>query len=506
MKKESEYAIGIDLGTGSCKIIIIDTSGKSLGFGSSDYFSSSNEASWTDQDPEFLFSVLIQSLKSALEKPQLPPEKCLGISVGGALHSIMAIDSHHQPLSDVFTWADTRSKKQSQNLGTQIDTHAHYLTCGCPNHPMYPLSKIIWFREENKHLFDKTSKFISAKEYILWKLTGEEVVDYAIASGTGLLNIHSLNWDNESLSIAGITKNQMFNLREPTEKIGGLNKAVATLTGLRPNTPVYMGSADAVNSSLGAGTLTPDQLTCMVGTSGAIRTITNEPVLDHQERLWCYAINKNYWISGGAINNGGLAISWLCDTFTQISNAGSPIGFDKIMRWAEDAPAGCDGVICLPFFSQERSPYWNPNMRAVFFGLSLNHSHTHIARAVIEGIGFRLFSVLEVIQEVTRKEKYDIRASGGFTKSEFWVQVLTDIFNQNINIPTTGETSAVGAAFWVLISSGVVKDLNELDSFIEITRTHYPNREVQARYKQSYQVYKDIYFSMRNIYDKYSSV
>ena len=176
-----------------------------------------------------------------------------------------------------------------------------------------------------------------------------------------------------------------------------------------------MGSSDAVNSSIGAGAVAPTQATLMIGTSGALRVVSHRPVLDPEARSWCYAIDETHWLVGGAINNGGVALSWLRDCLNQ-AHAGQPLTFEDVLALAGRAPAGSKGLVCLPLFAGERSPNWNLNARAAFFGMSLEHELRHVARALLEGIGFRFKSLLQVLLEIG----VDVRkivASGGFTQS-----------------------------------------------------------------------------------------
>jgi len=500
-RKHEDFVIGIDLGTGSCKTVLLDVSGKILGLASAFYEANSVSSKWTEQDPESLFNGLLVSLSKVLHSPGVNPKHCIGISIGGALHSLMAINHDNRPLSGVITWADRRSTCQSKAIAERFHEHLLYHRSGCPNNPMYPLSKIIWMREEHRDIFPRVAKFISAKEYVLWKLTGNQLVDYAIASGSGLFNIRTFEWDKELLEIAGIKKNMLFNLTNPLAEAGMLEPTIADQVGLAGGIPIFLGSADAVNSSIGAGTVDSDSLTCMIGTSGAIRTIHDQPVLDEQERLWCYAIDKYHWLVGGAINNGGLALDWLRSLFNKVLPENREIEFKQVIDWAAEIAPGAEGLICLPFLTHERSPYWDPYMRAVLFGLTLQHDHRYIARALLEGIGFRMKSVLDVLEEVFKKEFKEIVASGGFTASPAWVQINADIFNHSLSIPGIDETSAIGAAYWVLRARQVVSDLSEMKKLVGISKVYHPFLETQPVYAKAYATYRELYYASRKIFD-----
>ena len=502
-KFNQDYVVGIDLGTGSCKTIIMGINGQILGFASSNYEAHNHNSQWIEQDPESLYKGLMTSFIKAVKGSKTQPEKCLGISVGGALHSLIAIDSNHLPLTGVITWADMRARKQSEELSTPFNLHNFYALSGCPNNPMYPLSKIIWLQEKEPELYRNVYKFITAKEYVLWRLTGKEIVDYALASGSGLFNIQSLVWDSEILSLAGIRSSMLSAPADPLTRIGFLDDALKDKADLAGSIPIFLGSADAVNSSLGAGTTGMDSLTCMIGTSGAIRTITGRPLLDDKQRLWCYAIDGQHWLSGGAINNGGMALDWLREILNTAAPGSKEIDFNEISEWVSQVPPGSDGLVCLPFLTYERSPNWNPRMRAVLAGLTLQHSYQHIARSFLEGISFRLKSILEVIQEVTGREDYVINASGGFTKSGIWVKILADILNQNLVIPATGETSAVGAAFWVLLASKVVDNIGELKQFVNIVETHSPDAGLNEVYTRTFKMYQELYDANSKVFNHY---
>jgi gluconokinase len=364
---------------------------------------------------------------------------------------------------------------------------------------MYPISKIIWLRDEVPEVFKHAAWFISAKEYVIFRLTGRHIVDYNIASGTGLLDTRNLVWDEISLNIAEIQPERLSVLENPHNIIGQVDARLAARMGLRNNTPIILGGADAVNSSLGTGAVHSNQLTCMVGTSGAIRVIVEQPVFDPKERIWCYAIDSTHWLVGGAINNGGLALWWLQNAFSQGKRESRLISLSSgYYCLAEQIKAGAEGVICLPFFTSKRSPNWNLN--AAVFGLTLQHDQRRM-RAVLEGVGFRLRSVLDVLRSYWRAR--EIRVVGLFTK--LWVQVITDVINKNTD-SAQKETSSVGAAFWALLGTKVVDRIESLSPYVNILATFQPDRDANRIYENRYMVYKDLYDSLQVLFSRSNQV
>jgi gluconokinase len=495
----SSWFLGIDLGTGSCKVVAVDENGKVLGFGVGEYPGAETQERWQEQDPQELVKAAIDSVRQAVEQSGASPGSCGGMSIGGALHSVMALDTRDQPLTGVITWADGRAVGQATAIAA---THAGkdlYQETGCPAHGMYPLYKVMWLRENRPEIFRSAGRYVSAKEYLGFRLTGEWQVDYSLAAGSGFLNTYSLKWSDPALDLAGIRKAQLSPLAAPIALLGKLRAEVALPMGIPAGTPVVMGASDAVNSSIGAGAVAPTQATLMIGTSGALRVVAPRPVLDPKARSWCYAIDEKHWLVGGAINNGGVAMSWLRDCLNQ-AHAGPPLTFEDILALAGRAPAGSGGLVCLPFFAGERSPNWNLNARAVFFGISLAHEARHLSRALLEGIGFRFKSLFEVLTELGLN-LMQIVASGGFTKSELWLQVMADALGRELNVPAWGETSALAAAFWAALAAGCTGSMEDIRKWVHHGHTCRPAPENSAVYERVYPLYRQLYRAAAGSFD-----
>ena len=506
--KSTEWFLGIDLGTGSCKSIIIDSQARLLGFGAGSYSTRDNTSQWEELDPQELINAMLHSVRSAIQDAGVNPAACQALSIGGTYHSLIALDKSDQPLTGVITWVDSRATKQAQVIKDSQQAVEIYEQTGCPVHGLYPLYKAIWLREEQPQLFQQSARFISAKEYVTKQLTGEYLVDIGVAAGSSLLNTTTLRWNERSLDLAGIRSNQLSQLVNPRHTVTGLDPDLAEQMGIPKETPFVMGSADAVNSSLGAGAVMPGQATCMIGTSGAFRIIASRPMLDKQARSWCYAIDEGHWLVGGAINNGGLALTWLRDAFNQLLQSqgnDTRLTFDDLVASASQISPVADGLICLPFFAGERSPYWNMNARGVFFGLTLNHDARHMTRALMEGVGFRLRSIREVLNELGA-EVNEIRASGGFTHSDLWTQIIASVLNHDLSIPVSGETSSLGAAFWALLGSGAVERFEDLHPMVEVKKIYHPIQDDAHTYDRLFEIYMDLYFKLRSSFEMISSL
>lgn len=490
---ESWY-VGVDVGTGSCKCVLVDQGARLLGLGSHKYASQSSHGKWQEQDPESIFQAMIASVRAALEQAGELPGEAGGISIGSALHSLVALDENDRPLTGVITWADGRAVEQAQRIKSVPNSEALYQRTGCPVHGMYPLYKIIWLREQRPEVFAKAARFASVKEYILARLCGRQISDYNIAAGSGLLNATSLEWDDLALELAGVKPAQLPELADPRQVLGKLKAEHADHMGLPAGTPLVLGASDAVNSSLGCGSVFPWRATCNIGTSGALRVIVEQPLLDEHARSWCYAVDSGHWLVGGAINNGGLVLSWLRKVINQ-ATADSHIPYERFEQLAEGAEPGAGGLLFLPYLAGERSPNWNLDARGVFFGLSLEHDLRHMTRAVMEGVAFRMRSLNEMLLDLSG-ELREIRASGGFVESSLWVQILSSVLGRTIDLPAVEEPASLGSAFWAMMADGALGDYADIDRLIGIRRRVSPVEADLGTYDRLYVLYNQVYAAL----------
>lgn len=493
--------IGVDIGTTGCRAVIYRRNGTVVAGCTAEYPMHTPYTAWAEQDAEEIYRAFIQVVRGAVTHAKLPPGELAGIAFSSVFHSLMAVDAGGRALSRLLIWADSRSQQYCETLKQQFDAKEIYSRTGCPVHPMYWLSKIIWLRNEQPETFKQTAKFISIKEYVLYRLLQKFMVDRSIASGTGIYNIHKLEWDRELLSIMGITEDKLSAVVPTTHIETHIVPAAAAELGIDARTPVVIGAGDGVLANLGSGAVNPGQLTATIGTSGAVRIVTDAPRVDEKGRTWCYNLSDEYWVLGGAINNGGIALRWARDKFASTEqHVAEKLGLDTyeiLSRYASQKPAGSDGLIMLPFFAGERAPYWNADARGVLFGLNLNHGKRHLIRATLEGIVYRMFSIFTALREVAG-DVNDIRAGGSFTRSQEWVQIMADVFGRPISVPDEPEGAAFGAAVLGMHALGMLRDIRDVSDIISIKKTYYPIAGNHEHYRRLYAVYERIYWKLQD--------
>ncbi len=497
------YFIGLDIGTTSTKAIVFTPSGAVRGIGNVDYPLLVPQPSWAEQDPETIFAAVISALKAAIEKADVDKHEIGGIGFSTAMHSLIAVDHHGSPLTHSIIWADNRSTAQTERLKQDGVGHGIYLATGTPIHPMSPLPKIMWLREQAPDTFRRAAKFISIKEYVIYRLFGQYVVDYSIASATGLFNLRKLDWDEEALHVAGITKQQLSEPVPTTHIVRGMKIRYAEEIGLDVDTPFVVGASDGVLANLGIGAIDPGQVAITIGTSGAVRTVVPEPITDPKGRTFCYVLTENHWVIGGPSNNGGIMLRWFRDEFSwpEVERA-KQMGvdpYDVMIEAAEHVSAGAEGLLFLPFLSGERAPYWNAQARGSFFGIGLHHKREHFIRAVLEGILFSVYSIGIALRDLAGGAT-EIRASGGFARSRQWRQIMSDMFGYEVLIPESHESSSFGAALLAMHALGALNNLHDVKSLIHISHRHEPNLEYSSTYLQLFYIYERVYYNLLQEY------
>lgn len=484
---DNGYMMGIDIGTTSTKAVLFREDGTVVSVGNAGYPLYTPTPQIAEQNPDEILAAVVASVRQAMERAAARAEDVRFVSCSSAMHSLVPVDANGKPLMNAVTWADNRSADWAARLKNELGGHEIYLRTGTPVHPMSPLAKLLWLRNEQPEIFARAEKFVSLKEYVLAKLFGRYVVDYSIASATGLMNLNKLAWDEEALAVAGVTADRLSELVPTTHRLEGLSPAFAAEMGLSASTPFVVGASDGVLANLGLDAIGPGVVAVTIGTSGAIRTVVDRPATDPKGRYFCYALTENHWVVGGPVNNGGVIFRWVRDEFaaseTETAKRLGISPYDVLTRIAERVRPGADGLIFHPYLTGERAPLWNPDARGSFFGLTLHHQKEHMIRAVLEGVVYNLYTVMLAMQENTGVPKR-IKASGGFARSPLWRQMMADIFNQNVVVPESIESSCLGAAVLGQYAFGDKDAFARVAAMVGSTHEHVPNPEAAAVYRE----------------------
>jgi gluconokinase len=481
----TQHFVGVDLGTTGARAAVFDREGRPLGEADGEYRLYTPRPGWAGQDADEVWTTATACLRRALGRARLRrPRVALGIS--GTFHNVLPLDRDGRPRGRALIWADTRAGAEAAEIRASRDAAALYARSGCPVHPMYLPAKLRWLRAHGG-----ADRYGTIMADFARRLTGAWACSLSAASGTGLLDMHRRAWDDELLEIAGVRAEQLGPLVEPTEPLGPLTPEAAQATGLDPDSLVVPGAGDGVLSSLGAGTIGPGQMTATIGTSGAVRLVADAPKVDPQARTWCYYLAGGRWVAGAAINNGGIAFRWAAE---KLLRAGSR-AYQRTLGWAEEVGPGAGGLLFLPLLTGERAPYWNADARGVLAGLAIEHDHRHVARATLEGICYRMRSIALALDEVAGPVA-EVRATGGYTRSPFWLQLLADVLERPLVVPSVQEASALGAAELAMLGTGALSDLAATRRFVTTGPPIEPDPGRGATYRRVFDLWMAHYWSL----------
>lgn len=460
-----DYFLGVDIGTSGARAVLFDASGYEAAAGRHEYALVCPRPGWMELDPEEVLSAVISAVSQCVARSGVPGHRILGLGFSSQMHSLMAIDGEGRPITNLVTWADNRSLEEARFIGKNYPVQELNRKTGCcVQHPFYPVSKILWFKRHHPELAEKAGKWMTIKDYILFRLFGQQVTDYTLASAQGFYNIHIQDWDEDILKdVLGIDRSVLCPVVPCLYALTGLIREYADAMGLSEGITCAVGSGDGVMANLGCGVMDSSAISSTIGTSGALRTTVLKPIPGGQS-LWCYSFTDDRWVAGGAISNGGVVFKWFGDNFRdQFEKEAADLEgniyrlFDK---YAEEVPPGCEGLVFLPYLAGERNPDWNSRATGVMWGLTFAHSRKHLVRAAMEGILFRLYSIYEILEKQV-DPGHEIRAGGGYARSRVWLSMQADIFGRRIAVPAVTEASALGAAFLAMAAAGAVDGIDK---------------------------------------------
>jgi gluconokinase len=485
-----ECIITIELGTNAVRVYAFDLDGNIIGSLKGYCPTFHSEPDYSEQDPDQIFITMLYVLKNLLNEVLHPKKyKVRCICFSSSMHSVLAVDKRGNPMGHAITWADNRANKEAAELNNSPLGKKIYSATGTPLHPMSPLTKIAWIKNNEKEKFKQVSKFLSLKAYILQQLTGEYVIDYSIASATGLLNIHKIKWEPESLKFAGITAAMLPDLVPVDTKVGKLNKAYQASLGLTADTKILVGSSDGCMAVLGDGVNEEGVATITVEDSGAVRVVSDKVMQDDKQRFFNYLLTENKYISGGPTNNGGVIFEWFTRQFGDFKN---PFDLEhtmlELINDASKVPAGSDGLIFLPYLLGERAPIWNPNARGVFFGINIKHEKSHFVRAAIEGILYEIYSIGKTLEE--HRTINSLSINGSFGTLPFFTQMVADIYNKPVRLRQNYQSVSYGSYLLSATEMGIYKSLDEAAKTVVLPDLATPDKQNNKMYLKYFKIFE----------------
>ncbi len=489
-KSGNSYIISIDIGTSSAKAMLCAVAGTIVAQERASYPCYYPEPDRAEQDADQVLAAVVEVIGRLVKRADLGTTSVEAIVFGGIWHSFLPLDAKGGPLCRALTWADLRSAKENALLRAQLDNEGVKARTGCALHPMYFLSKLLWFKNQAPDLYARTARFVSIKEYILSRLYGTRVVDRSIASGTGVWNMARGDWDYELLASAGVGEARFSECVEPTSVVRGLKPSYAAAMGLSEGTPAVVGAADGALAHLGAVGFAEGRMSLSAGTSIALRLRRAEPRTIRGSEAWCYYLADGSWLQGGVAHDGGNTLRWFADNVLGAGPKDEKV-FDRMNELARAAAPGASGLCFFPLFGGERCPNYHPEARGGIVGLSFNHGAPQLTRALYEGLAFCIRALYRMLAGDLRP---DLVVTGGILKSPVWLEIVADCLGKPLWRPAIDESAAWGGVVLGLKAIGAYPDLAAASSsLVSVAGAVEPTPAREAAYETIMSEYEKMY-------------
>jgi gluconokinase len=485
----TDVVVGADLGTTSTKAVAFTVDAAAVGHGQAGYPLLAPRPGYAEQDPDEVRAAAISATREAVREAAALGHRVVGIAFSAAMHSLIGLDHSGKAITPVLTWADSRAADQAARLRAGPLGLALHRRTGTPVHPMSPVVKLRWYAEEEPATAAQVRHWVGVKEFLLHQLMGEFLVDHGVASAMGMFHLEYGSWDEEALAFAGVRVDQLPEL-VPTTAVLRLTDEGASLLSVSPNTPLIIGSTDGPLANLGLGAIQPGSVACSIGTSGAVRVIADRPHVDYRGRVFCYVLAPDRYTIGGAVNNGGIVLEWLADTIAPDVDGGG--GLPALLDLAGAVPPGCGGLLFLPYLLGERAPHWSGQPRGVYLGLTREHRREHLLRAGLEGVCLQLAVVLGSLGEAGVDVR-EIRATGGFSRSDLWRRILAGAFGRPIGFAESPEGSSLGAALLGMTALGMLDSMDQAADLVQVAYSERPDPAETETYARLLPIFDQAY-------------
>jgi xylulokinase len=431
------HTLGIDIGTYESKGVLVDAAGGVTATATRPHAMLVPQPGWAEHRPDEDwwgdFAAIARELVSVSGLDPLAIDAVAASAIGPCM---LPVDGQGAPLMNgVLYGVDTRASAQIAALNERIGEAAILEACGNALTSQMVGPKILWLKETYPDLYARTARVLSSASYIVWKLTGEYVIDhYTAANFSPLYDVKRMDWTAE-VAPGILPPERLPRLAWATEIAGHVTAAAAAETGLAQGTPVTVGTIDAAAEAVSVGVQEPGQMMLMYGSTIFIIEVTERPVRD--PRLW-YApwLVPGRHASMAGLATSGTLIRWFRDQLAEGQ------GFEDLVRAAEASPKGARGLLCLPHFSGERTPIHDAGARGAFLGLDLTHTRGDIFRAILEGIASGTAHVLETYAELGAAPR-EVLAVGGGTRNPVWLQATSDL----AGVPQVVRQRTIGASY-----------------------------------------------------------
>lgn len=486
--------LGVDIGTSGAKTLAIRPDGKVVAQASAEYPLHHPKPLWSEQDPEDWWRATVATIRSALKKGKIKPAEVKAIGLSGQMHGSVFLDRRGKVLRRAILWNDQRTAAECEEIERRAGgRRALVKLVANPALTGFTAPKILWLRNHEPKLFERTAKVLLPKDEVRRRLTGEYATEVSDASGMLLLDVKNRCWSKKLLTKLELDPDLLAPCYESEEVTGQLTKPVAEELGLTADCLVVGGAGDCAAGAVGNGVVKRGVVLVSLGTSGVVFAHSPEPQVDPDGRLhtFCHAV-RGAWHTMGVTLSAAGSLQWFRDALC------GDAGFDQLTAEAADTPPGAEGLQFLPYLAGERTPHADPTARGAFVGLTLSHARGHMTRSVLEGVTYSLRDCLDIMQQMGVPVR-QVRASGGGAKSPFWRGMLADVFGKSVRAMAHEEGPAMGVALLAAVGAGEYRSVAQAcDAVVETAEESKPSTPRRKYYDRAFGQYQALYSSLKD--------
>lgn len=482
--------IGIDLGTSSVKLLLMDETGTIKNIVSKDYPLSFPKNGWSEQNPQHWYDQSIKGIKELVEA--FDKSQVAGISFGGQMHGLVVLDKNDDIIRPAILWNDGRTGKETEYLNNVIgkkklsDYTANIAFAG------FTAPKILWMKNNEPENFEKIEKIMLPKDYLAYKLSNTFCTDVSDASGMLLFDVKNKCWSVEMMEICGVKESQLPKIYESYEVVGNLTKEAAKEIGLSENVKIIAGAGDNAAAAIGTATVGDGMCNISLGTSGTVFIASEKFGVDDNNALHSFAhADGNYHLMGCMLSAASCN-KWWIEEILQTKDYNNELNNIKNL--------GKNKVFFLPYLMGERSPHNNPDARGCFIGMSMDTTRREMSQAVLEGVAFALRDSFEVAKSLGI-EINSTKICGGGAKSKIWVEIIANVLNIDVEKIDIEEGPALGAAMLAAVGCKEFESVKDAtNKIVKVVNTVKPNPELVSLYDGAYNKFKQIYPTVKDLY------
>lgn len=482
--------IGVDLGTSAVKLLLMDENGNIQKIVSKEYPLYFPKPGWSEQHPEDWYIKSMEGMKeltSECDKSQVA-----GISFGGQMHGLVALDKDDQVIRPAILWNDGRTGKQTDYLNQVIGKDKLSEYTANIAFTGFTAPKILWMKENEPENYKKIAKIMLPKDYLAYRLSGSFCTDVSDASGMLLMDVKNRCWSKEMLEICGITEEQLPKLYESYEVAGTLKPDVANELGFSESVKVIAGAGDNAAAAVGTGTVGDGRCNISLGTSGTIFISSEKFGVDKYNALHSFAHADGHYHLMGCMLSAASCNKWWNEEILGTK--------DYAAEQADIKKLGENRVFYLPYLMGERSPHNNPNVRAMFIGMSMDTTRADMTQAVLEGVAFGLRDSLEVAKSLGIQIDRT-KICGGGAKSPLWRKIIANVMNLKVDVIESEEGPALGGAMLAAVGCGEYPNVETIaEKLVKVVDTVEPEPELVAKYEERYQQFRKLYPAVKGLF------